>query len=63
MAEMLEFPRKKETNATTIAIKAIEDRLGISFSSYMEEWTDETKAAIERSMLKETMVVATKNIR
>lgn len=66
MAKVLEFPQpmksKKTHSSALAAMKTIESRLGVPFSSYMGKWSEETESKIGRSLRKETMLVATRNL-
>ncbi|MFS0841296.1 hypothetical protein [Paenibacillus sp. 1P03SA] len=62
MAKVLAFPQ--QANPALAAMKAIEARMGVSFSDYMGFTGNkqETNERVARAMKKETMKIATKQI-
>jgi hypothetical protein len=61
MAQILSFPRKKQTDDSfDLAAKAIEDRFGVSLWEFMAidgRRTPETQAKIDKALRKETFKI------
>lgn len=55
MARIIEFPEKEDT--FDMAVKAIENRFGVSIWEYLGERTKETESKIDRALRKETLKI------